>query len=59
GMDEQTARGLLTLAFAGEVLEQVELDVISERVELAVAGKLPVRFNLAGLVEVAQAFNEA
>ena len=59
GMDEQTARGLLTLAFAGEVLEQVELDAISERVELAVAGKLPVRFNLAGLVEVAQAFNEA
>ena len=59
GIDEQTARGLLTLAFAGEVLERVEHDAVSERLELAVAGKLPERFNLAGLVEVAQAFNEA
>lgn len=58
GIDEQTARGLLTLAFAGEVLEQVGLDAIAERVELAVAGKLPERFNLAGLVETAVALNE-
>ncbi|MFG6667575.1 Fe-S cluster assembly protein SufD [Halomonas sp. HNIBRBA4712] len=58
GIDEATARGLLTLAFAGEVLEQVGLDEISERVELAVAGKLPERFNLAGLVEIAAALNE-
>ncbi|MCL7940965.1 Fe-S cluster assembly protein SufD [Halomonas sp. ATCH28] len=58
GIDEQTARGLLTLAFAGEVLEQVNLDAIAERVELAVAGKLPERFNLAGLVETAAALNE-
>nr|WP_163503819.1 Fe-S cluster assembly protein SufD [Halomonas socia] len=55
GIDLQTARGLLTLAFAGEVLEQVNLDAIAERVELAVAGKLPERFNLAGLVEAAAA----
>ncbi|MEQ6887451.1 Fe-S cluster assembly protein SufD [Halomonas sp. CS7] len=58
GLDEQTARGLLTLAFAGEVMEQVNLDVVAERVELAVAGKLPERFNLAGLVEAAVALNE-
>ncbi|HSP58768.1 MAG TPA: Fe-S cluster assembly protein SufD [Halomonas sp.] len=58
GIDEQTARGLLTLAFAGEVLEQVTLDAVSERVELAVAGKLPERFNLAGLVETAVALGE-
>nr|WP_297458020.1 Fe-S cluster assembly protein SufD [uncultured Halomonas sp.] len=55
GIDEQTARGLLTLAFAGEVMEQVGLDVVAERVERTVAGKLPERFNLAGLVELAAA----
>ncbi|MCL7930538.1 Fe-S cluster assembly protein SufD [Halomonas llamarensis] len=58
GVDEATARALLTLAFAGEVLEAVTLDAISERVELAVAGKLPERFNLTGLVETASALNE-
>ncbi|MCE8035655.1 Fe-S cluster assembly protein SufD [Billgrantia tianxiuensis] len=58
GIDEQTARGLLTLAFAGEVMELVDLDAISERVELAVAGKLPERFNLAGLVEAAVALHD-
>ncbi|MDR5859771.1 Fe-S cluster assembly protein SufD [Halomonas eurihalina] len=58
GIDEQTARGLLTLAFAGEVMDRVDLDAVSERVELAVAGKLPERFNLAGLVETASAFSE-
>ncbi|MDN3520098.1 Fe-S cluster assembly protein SufD [Halomonas ramblicola] len=58
GIDRQTARGLLTLAFAGEVLELVDLDAISERVELAVAGKLPERFNLAGLVEAAVALGD-
>lgn len=58
GIDEATARALLTLAFAGEVLEEVTLDAISERVELAVAGKLPERFNLTGLVETATALNE-
>ncbi|EPC01332.1 FeS assembly protein SufD [Litchfieldella anticariensis FP35 = DSM 16096] len=58
GIDEQTARGLLTLAFAGEVMEVVKLDAVAERVELAVAGKLPERFNLAGLVEAAVALGE-
>ncbi|MDR5899745.1 Fe-S cluster assembly protein SufD [Halomonas vilamensis] len=58
GIDEATARALLTLAFAGEVLDAVTLDAISERVELAVAGKLPERFNLTGLVETASALNE-
>jgi Fe-S cluster assembly protein SufD len=58
GIDEQTARGLLTLAFAGEVMEQVELDAVFERIELAVAGKLPERFNLAGLVETAMALGD-
>ncbi|GEK71467.1 MULTISPECIES: Fe-S cluster assembly protein SufD [Halomonas] len=58
GIDEQTARGLLTLAFAGEVMELVDLDAVAERVELTVAGKLPERFNLAGLVEAAAALNE-
>nr|WP_300310493.1 Fe-S cluster assembly protein SufD [Halomonas sp.] len=59
GLDEATARGLLTLAFAGEVMDQVELDAIAERVELTVAGKLPERFNLAGLVEAAVALHES
>ncbi|HCR98092.1 MULTISPECIES: Fe-S cluster assembly protein SufD [Halomonas] len=58
GIDEATARGLLTLAFAGEVLDKVTLDEVAERVELAVAGKLPERFNLAGLVETAVALND-
>ncbi|GAA3906896.1 Fe-S cluster assembly protein SufD [Halomonas cibimaris] len=58
GLDEQTARGLLTLAFAGEVLEEVALDAIAERVELAVAGKLPERFNLVGLVEASSALGD-
>ncbi|ATJ81975.1 Fe-S cluster assembly protein SufD [Halomonas beimenensis] len=58
GIDEQTARGLLTLAFAGAAMELVDLDAVAERVELAVAGKLPERFNLAGLVETAAALNE-
>lgn len=58
GIDEATARGLLTLAFAGEVMGRVAIDAVAERVELAVAGKLPERFNLAGLVEAAVALHE-
>ncbi|PMR75340.1 Fe-S cluster assembly protein SufD [Billgrantia endophytica] len=58
GIDEQTARGLLTLAFAGEVMERVELEAVAERVELAVAGKLPERFNLSGLVESAMSLHD-
>ncbi|WP_048305703.1 Fe-S cluster assembly protein SufD [Halomonas sp. PR-M31] len=55
GIDEQTARGLLTLAFAGEVMDKVTLEPVAERVERAVAGKLPERFNLSDLVDVATA----
>ncbi|RDB44025.1 Fe-S cluster assembly protein SufD [Halomonas sp. DQ26W] len=58
GIDEQTARGLLTLAFAGEVMERVELEAVAERVELVVAGKLPERFNLSGLVEAAMSLHD-
>ncbi|WP_106478642.1 Fe-S cluster assembly protein SufD [Phytohalomonas tamaricis] len=54
GIDEQTARGLLTLAFANEVMEATRLPEVAERVERAVAGKLPERFNLEGLVEVSE-----
>ncbi len=59
GIDAAMARGLLTLAFAGEVMEQVKLSEIAERVERAVAGRLPERFNLADLVETAEAVQEA
>ena len=55
GIDEAMARGLLTLAFAGEVMESVTLPSIATRIERAVAGKLPDRFNLQDLVEAADA----
>ncbi|GHB28067.1 Fe-S cluster assembly protein SufD [Salinicola rhizosphaerae] len=58
GIDEAMARALLTLAFAGEVMEQVKLSAIAERVERAVAGRLPERFNLSDLVETAEAVQE-
>ncbi|OLO04398.1 MULTISPECIES: Fe-S cluster assembly protein SufD [Salinicola] len=59
GIDEPMARALLTLAFVGEVMDKVRLNVIAERVERAVAGRLPERFNLADLVETAEAIQEA
>jgi len=59
GIDEPMARALLTLAFAGEVMEQVRLSAVAERVERAVAGRLPERFNLSDLVETAEAVQEA
>lgn len=59
GIDEAMARALLTLAFAGEVMDKMRLNVIVERVERAVAGRLPERFNLADLVETAEAIQEA
>ncbi|MCM5704793.1 Fe-S cluster assembly protein SufD [Larsenimonas salina] len=55
GLDEAMARGLLTLAFAGEVLDSVNEPNIALRVERAVAGKLPDRFNLQDLVEAQDA----
>lgn len=54
GIDEEKARALLTLAFAGEVLEATEIPAISQRVERRVAGMLPDRFDLEDLVEFAQ-----
>ena len=59
GIDEPMARALLTLAFVGEVMDKVRLNIIAERVERAVAGRLPDRFNLADLVETAEAIQEA
>lgn len=51
GIDEQMARGLLTLAFANEVMARIRHVALTDRVERAVAGKLPDRFNLESLVE--------
>ncbi|SPJ34515.1 Fe-S cluster assembly protein SufD [Kushneria phyllosphaerae] len=51
GIDEQMARGLLTLAFANEVMQRIRHGALTDRVERAVAGKLPDRFNLESLVE--------
>lgn len=50
GIDESVARGLLTLAFANQVLDQVTLDAVHDTVEARIAGALPERFNLKGLV---------
>ncbi len=40
-IDEQTARSLLTFAFAGEVINRIRLQPIRERLEHIVLGKLP------------------
>ncbi|OPX56377.1 Fe-S cluster assembly protein SufD [Oceanospirillum multiglobuliferum] len=50
GLDEAMARGLLTLAFANEVIDRIEIPAVHDRIELAVAGRLPEKFNLKGLV---------
>ena len=52
GIDEQTARGLLTLAFANEVMTGLGIDAIAERIERSVAGRLPSRFHLDELVDL-------
>ncbi|ANF57440.1 Fe-S cluster assembly protein SufD [Halotalea alkalilenta] len=54
GIDQHTARALLTLAFAGEILESTKLPEIAHRVERRVAGMLPERFNLEGLIELGE-----
>lgn len=51
GIDKELARGLLTLAFANEVMQRIRHTVLTDRVERTVAGKLPERFNLESLVE--------
>ena len=50
GIDAKMARAMLTLAFAGEVLQATTLPAVAKRVERAVAGELPGRFNLTDMV---------
>lgn len=52
GIDKDMARAMLTLAFAGEVLQATHLPAVAQRVEHLVAGELPGRFNLADLVDL-------
>lgn len=54
GIDEETARAMLTLAFAGEVLQATDLPAVAARVEQIVAGEMPDRFNLAGLIDLSE-----
>lgn len=46
GVDEALARGLLTLAFANEVIDRLEIPAIHQRVETTVAGYLPQQVDL-------------
>lgn len=46
GIGEEEARGLLTLAFANEVIDKLELPEIYNLVETAVAGQLPHKIEL-------------
>lgn len=41
GLDHETARAVLTFAFAGEVLETIQFDPVRERVEDLVLARLP------------------
>jgi Fe-S cluster assembly protein SufD len=43
GIDERTARGLLTLAFANRILERISLAPVRESAMASVAGQLPDR----------------
>lgn len=52
GIDREMAKAMLTLAFAGEVLQATKLPAIAQRVEHLVAGDLPGRFNLADMVDL-------
>lgn len=54
GIDKEKARAMLTLAFAGEVLQATDLSVVAARVEHIVAGEMPDRFNLADLIDLAE-----
>lgn len=40
-IDEETARSLLTFAFADEVISHIKLDAVRKRLESVVVGKLP------------------
>ncbi|SEI42260.1 Fe-S cluster assembly protein SufD [Allopseudospirillum japonicum] len=50
GIDETQARGLLTLAFANEILDNIEILAIHQRIEEAIAGRLPAAYNLKGVL---------
>ena len=50
GMDEETARGLLTFAFANALLRRIELPELRKRVVTAVAGHLPDYEHWGGLL---------
>ena len=50
GMDEETARGLLTFAFANALLRRIELPELRKRVVTAVAGHLPDHEHWGGLL---------
>ena len=40
-IDEETARSLLTFAFADEVISHIRLEAVRKRLESVVVGKLP------------------
>ena len=50
GIDEGTAKGLLTFAFANDVLRRIELPEVRKRVASSVAGELPDYDNWGGLL---------
>lgn len=50
GLDEATAKGLLTFAFANEVLRRIEIPAIRDRVTASVAGQLPDYESWGGLL---------
>ena len=50
GMDEETARGLLTFAFANDLLRRIEVPELRRRVVTAVAGHLPDYEHWGGLL---------
>lgn len=41
GLDEETARSLLTFAFANEVISRIKFAPVREQLELNVGGRLP------------------
>ena len=50
GVDEGTAKGLLTFAFANDVLKRIEVPEVRERVAFSVAGELPDYDSWGGLL---------
>lgn len=50
GVDEATARGLLTFAFANDVLSRIAVPEVRERVASSVAGELPDYESWGGLL---------